>query len=83
MLAGMGYEIETQWRRDNDAVTARNSEQYRAAMDSQAVRRVARQAVSRPSMLDRMVRALRSWAGNRPAAQVGNANGACRPDPAH
>jgi hypothetical protein len=81
MLAGMAYEIETQWRRSNDARIARDAEHERAAMDSQAMCRAAQQAASRPGTLDRAARALRSWAGSRPAAQVGNPHGGRRPDP--
>ncbi len=82
MLAGMGYELETQWRRDNDAAKARDSENYRTAMESLEARRATTRPASRPGALDRMIGALRAWAGARPTPPVCNPPAGQQADPA-
>lgn len=83
MLAGMGYELETQWRQDDDAAKARDSEHYRAAMESLDARRTASRPASRPGALDRMIGALRAWAGFRATPAGCNPSAGRQVDPAH
>jgi hypothetical protein len=84
MLAGMAYELEMQWRRDDAATTARESEHYRAAVESMEARSdVARQAGSSPRVSDRLIRVVRSWTASRPPAPVCPPRVGQQPDPAH
>jgi hypothetical protein len=65
MMAGMGYEIEAQWRRDSDGATARDSMNYRAAMDAQEARRSAAGQDARLGLVDRLISSFQASARTR------------------
>lgn len=69
MMAGMAYELEAQWRRDDDAATARDSMHHRAAMESRTTRRTGAKRASRPGLLDRLITTFQATMRARPAAR--------------
>jgi hypothetical protein len=69
MLAGMAYELEAQWRRDDNVASARDSMNHRAATDSQELRREAANRASRRGRFDRLITSLQATNRARPATR--------------
>lgn len=68
MLGGMAYELERQWRSDTEAITARDAEQRRVAMETESARRAGGSRRERPRLLDRVLASVQTLAGLHPAA---------------
>ena len=69
MMAGMAYELEARWRRDNDVTAARESINYRAALAARESRGPAARRTRRPRLLERLVASFQASTGARPAAR--------------
>jgi hypothetical protein len=69
MMAGMAYELEARWHRDDGVAEARDSMHHRAAMESREARRAGAEGASRPGLLDRLIATFKATTRVRPAAR--------------
>jgi hypothetical protein len=68
MMAGMAYEVEAQWRRDDGVATARDSMNHRAATESLEARRAEAKRASRTGLLNRLINTFQAMSA-RPATR--------------
>lgn len=68
MMAGMAFELESQWRPDTSATTARDVEQHRVAMEARNVRHANAGRTMRLGLRDRLAASFRALAGATTAA---------------
>jgi hypothetical protein len=69
MMTGMAYELESQWRRDDDGAVARDSMHHRAVQESREARRAGAKRASRPGWLERLLTTFQSATSARTPAR--------------